>query len=76
MDNSSYVSLLFRARQSKFGLKVATDDASGLKAKLYSVRRLQRDLGNTTFDTLSLRTSPNSPDRELWIVPVMETAHA
>lgn len=76
MDNAMYVSLLFQASKSRFGLKIATDDAAGLKSKLYNVRRIQRDLGNSTFDNLSLRTSPTRPDQELWIVPVMEHANA
>lgn len=65
MDGSlrlTLLELLYTALREPIGLRVPTNDASRLRAKLYEVRKEQE-----AFRVLSFTLSPASPETELWI---------
>lgn len=54
----------YRALRERIGLKIATNDADRLRAKLYAERK---KIGDPQLDVLMLHTSPLNPKGELWI---------
>lgn len=58
-----YKELLYQALRSPRGLIVKTDNVRSLKQRLYAARKSDEEL-----KAITLSTSPNDPDGELWLV--------
>ena len=57
--------LWYEALASPLGIVVKTDDPAGDARELYIFRKKLKD---PDLETISIMTSPTSPDSELWLV--------
>lgn len=65
MDDSSWLEIWYRALASEIGVVVASPDIAIAKAKLYKARSTAQD---NSLMSIQIRTSPNNPREELWLV--------
>jgi hypothetical protein len=63
--------LLIHALMSPHGISVRSSDPLALRAKLYTLRRLDPE-----YLQLSFVLSPDKPDEELWIVRKVKDVEA
>lgn len=59
------VSILQAATQATHGIVVHTNDPARARATLYRVRKL---VGDSEFNHLMIRVSPDDTEHELWII--------
>lgn len=64
--NLPVAELWYRAREARVGIGVRVSDVLRFKSALYAERA---KLADDSLAHLSIRTSPQEPDRVLWIVP-------
>lgn len=64
-DYHQELALLYRALDTPYGIAVSVSDKKRAQAHLYAARASSDDPG---LDRLQIRTSPNAPDNEIWIV--------
>lgn len=55
----------YAALSSRRGIIIRTDDPTFARQKLYAIRK---GLNDPDLDNISILTSPERPDTELWIV--------
>jgi hypothetical protein len=68
MKRHELVSLLWQAVECEVGLRVSTNNPDELRKKLNNIRTQERKNGNSSFDQLKFKISPEHPSEELWLV--------
>lgn len=58
-------SILSAAASAEFGLVLRTNDPARARALLYKVRK---DIGDSEWNKLMIRISPDDSEHELWII--------
>lgn len=64
MHKSTLIDIWYQAQRASIGIAVVTNDVRLLKAQLYRVRT---ELEDEALAQMSIRTSPDHPQQELWI---------
>jgi hypothetical protein len=65
MKDEEWLSFWYTALAARNGVVLSVTDTTNAKAKLYQVRKLS---GDPDLMALQIRTSPDNPDSELWLV--------
>lgn len=68
MNDSSIEALWQEALRTEHGVAIETSNPDILKRRLYIVRAAARKRGVEDYDSIEVRTSPTSPNTELWLV--------
>lgn len=66
-DPLQFLDLLYQAKDSQFGIEVATTDPHRLRSTLYSTMREAKAQGIEDFENFSLAINPACPTTFLWI---------
>lgn len=65
MTDDEWLALWYAALASSNGVVLSVTDTTNAKAKLYQSRKAS---GDPDLMALQIRTSPDNPDSELWLV--------
>lgn len=65
MKDEEWLSFWYSALAASNGVVLSVTDVTQAKAKLYQVRKAS---GDPDLMALQIRTSPDNPDEELWLV--------
>lgn len=68
VNDTSIEALWQEALRTENGVAIETSNPDILKRRLYVVRAAARKRGVNDYDLIEVRTSPTSPNSELWLV--------